>query len=43
VASLLEELDNAGSSLPANAEAWDRLLRYVRDHAAQDAGLRQSA
>jgi chromosome segregation ATPase len=43
LAALLEDLDNAGASLPPNAEAWDRLLRYVRDHAAEDAGLRQSA
>ncbi|HMC89998.1 MAG TPA: hypothetical protein VKI17_10645, partial [Gemmataceae bacterium] len=43
LAALLEDLDNAGPSLPPNAEAWDRLLRYVREHAAEDAGLRQSA
>ena len=43
LAGLLEDLDNAGASLPPNAEAWDRLLRYVREHAAEDAGLRQSA
>jgi hypothetical protein len=43
VAVLLEELDSAGANIPANAEAWDRLLRYVREHAAEDAGLRQSA
>jgi hypothetical protein len=43
VADLLRDLDNAGGSLSPNAEAWDRLLRYVREHAAQDAGLRQSA
>jgi chromosome segregation ATPase len=40
---LLEELDQAGAALPPNAEAWDRLLRHVRDHAAEEARVRQSA
>ena len=43
LAELLEALDLAGETVPPNPEAWDRLLRYVRDHAAEDAGLRQSA
>ena len=43
LAELLETLDQAGEAVPPNPEAWDRLLRYVRDHAAEDAGLRQSA
>ncbi len=42
-AALLDDLDRAGGSVPANGEAWDRLLREVRDNAAEDAGLRQSA
>jgi hypothetical protein len=40
---LLEDLDRAGSDVPANAEAWERLLRYVREHATAEAMLRQSA
>ena len=27
---LLEALDHAGAGVPPNAEAWDRLLRHVR-------------
>jgi hypothetical protein len=42
-AALLEDLDQAGASVPPNAEAWDRLLRHVREHAAEEARLRQSA
>src|SRR5262249_7316829 len=42
-AALLEALDQAGASVPPNAEAWERLLRYVRDHLAEDSNLRQSA
>jgi hypothetical protein len=40
---LLADLDRAGADVPANAEAWDRLLKYVRDHGAPQAMLRQSA
>lgn len=43
IPSLLEDLDAAGNDIPANPEAWDRLLRYVRDHAQPEAMLRQSA
>ena len=43
VASLLADLDKAGSDLPANAEAWDRLLRYIRDNESEPAALRRSA
>lgn len=39
---LLADLDRAGDDVPANPEAWDRLLRYVRDHAVP-AALKQSA
>jgi hypothetical protein len=42
-AQLLEELEKVADSVPANPEAWDRLLRHVRDHAAPLATLRQSA
>jgi chromosome segregation ATPase len=41
--SLLEALDQAGADVPANGEAWDRLLRHVREHAPADAVLRRSA
>jgi hypothetical protein len=41
--ALLEDLDRAGADVPANAEAWDRLLKYVREHATADVGLRRSA
>jgi len=43
VAGLLEDLDHAGADVPPNAEAWGRLLRYVREHTAEDASLRQTA
>lgn len=43
VAALLEDLDAAGTDLPANAEAWDRMLHYVREHVTEPAGLRRSA
>jgi chromosome segregation ATPase len=42
-ATLLEDLDRAGSDVPANAEAWDRLLRHVRDNAAAEMAMRRSA
>jgi hypothetical protein len=42
-AALLEDLERAGAAVPANAEAWDRLLRYVREHTAPEHALRQSA
>jgi chromosome segregation ATPase len=42
-AALLEELDRAGAAIPANAEAWERLLRYVQEHATANAALRLSA
>jgi hypothetical protein len=43
VASLLADLDRAGNDLPANAEAWDRLLRYIRDNESEPTALRRSA
>ncbi|MCI0637531.1 MAG: hypothetical protein L0Y70_00545, partial [Gemmataceae bacterium] len=42
-AELLEDLDRAGAGIPANSEAWERLLRYVRDHGAPEMTLRLSA
>ena len=39
---LLEELERASSDVPANAAAWERLLRHVREEAA-DTTLRLSA
>jgi uncharacterized phage infection (PIP) family protein YhgE len=42
-AELLEDLEKAAGAIPPNAEAWDRLLRYVRDHGTPDAALRRSA
>ncbi|MBL8798405.1 MAG: hypothetical protein JNM56_31205, partial [Planctomycetia bacterium] len=42
-AVLLEELERAGSDLPPNAEAWDRLLRHVREALNIETPARQSA
>ena len=39
VRALLDDLDQAGNEIPPNPEAWDRLLRYVRDHAMPEATL----
>ena len=41
-AALLEDLDRAGTDVPPNAAAWDRLLRQVREQAT-DTALKQSA
>jgi trichohyalin len=40
---LLDDLDRAGADVPPNAEAWDRLLKYVREHETPEAVLRLSA
>ena len=40
---LLEDLEKVAAAIPSNAEAWDRLLKYVREHGAAEAVLRQSA
>jgi serine/threonine protein kinase len=40
---LLEDLEKTAAAIPPNAEAWDRLLRYVREHGAPDMALRRSA
>ncbi len=42
-AALLEDLDRISAQIPANQEAWDRLVRHVKEHAAPPAALRQSA
>jgi hypothetical protein len=42
-ATLLDALDQAGSDVSPNAEAWERLLRHVRDHAPAEVALRRSA
>src|SRR5262249_2718783 len=33
-AALLDDLDRISPQIPPNQEAWDRLLRHIRDHAA---------
>jgi hypothetical protein len=43
VGELLADLQNAASAIPPNSEAWDRLIKYVREHGAAEAVLRQSA
>jgi chromosome segregation ATPase len=42
-AALIEELEKVADSVPGNPEAWDRLLKHVRDHATPLANIRQSA
>jgi hypothetical protein len=42
-AALLEALDQAGADVPPNAEAWERMLRHVREHAIAEVPQRQSA
>jgi hypothetical protein len=39
---LLRELDQVGEDVPANAAAWERLVRHVREQ-VNEAGLRLSA
>jgi hypothetical protein len=41
-AVLLEELERAGADVPANAAAWERLLRHVREE-AMETPLKMSA
>jgi len=41
-AVLLEELDAAGAAVPANAAAWERFVRQVREQSL-DSPLRRSA
>ncbi len=42
-AALLEDLDKAAATVPANSKAWDQLLHDVREHVPEDRVLRQSA
>ncbi|MCS6851968.1 MAG: hypothetical protein NZ700_12460, partial [Gemmataceae bacterium] len=42
-AALLDDLDHLSPELPANAEAWNRLLRHVQDQANGETFWRQSA
>jgi hypothetical protein len=42
-AALLEDLDRTSGDVPPNSEAWDRLLRHVRENALPATALRQSA
>jgi hypothetical protein len=42
-AGLLEELEKTAGAVPANPEAWDRLVRHVKENATPLATLRQSA
>jgi hypothetical protein len=41
-ATLLEDLDRVGGDVPANAAAWERFVRQVREESA-DTALRESA
>jgi chromosome segregation ATPase len=41
--ALIADLERIAPEVPANAEAWDRLIRFVRENAHDDAALRQSA
>jgi hypothetical protein len=41
-AALLADLDRAGGDVPANAAAWERFVRQVREESA-DIALRESA
>jgi hypothetical protein len=43
VRELLDDLQKAAGAIPPNAEAWDRLVKYVREHGSAEALLRQSA
>ncbi len=40
---LLDDLDRTSTDIPPNAEAWDRLLRHIREHATADGTIRRSA
>ena len=43
IQELLDDLQKAAADIPPNAEAWDRLLKYVREHGTAEMLLRQSA
>jgi chromosome segregation ATPase len=42
-AAVLDELEKAAAAVPANPEAWDRLVKHVKENAMPLATLRQSA
>jgi hypothetical protein len=42
-AALLADLEEVAPSVPAHAEAWERLLQDIRTQTAEDSTLRQSA
>jgi chromosome segregation ATPase len=42
-AQLLDELGHCAGAIPVNPEAWDRLLRHVRENATPPLALRESA
>jgi hypothetical protein len=42
-AELLEDLDSAGSAVPANATAWERFVRQVREQCGEEVPTRKSA
>ncbi len=41
--ALLDDLRQSADQIPANSEAWDRLVKYVRDHGTPEVLCRQSA
>ena len=42
-AALLKDLEAADPEVPPHTEAWDRLLRHIRDHAEEETEMKQSA
>jgi hypothetical protein len=42
-AVLLEDLDRAAATIPADTQAWDKLLSYVSENAADSGQLRRTA
>jgi serine/threonine protein kinase len=42
-ADLLEDLNQAAHHVPDNAEAWEKLLRHIRDTGKEEMPLKQSA
>jgi chromosome segregation ATPase len=41
--AVLIALDDAGTGLPANAEAWERLVRYAGENAVENLPMRRTA
>jgi hypothetical protein len=42
-AVLLEDLDRAAATVPADTQAWDKLLAFVDENAADAGQLRRTA